>query len=82
MKLSYHPDTDSLYIHLNGKPGADVIEVSEHVVVDVDTDGDPVGIDIEANASKIVDLSRLELDGVSLERLYLDSRPKDQEAVG
>ena len=82
MRLSYYSDTDSLYIHFSEKPGVDVIEVSEGFAVDVDADGKPVGIDIEANASTIVDLSRLELDGVSLESLYLASGPKDQKAVG
>jgi uncharacterized protein YuzE len=81
MKLSYHSDTDSLYIHLSEKPGVDVIELSEDVAVDVDVDGKPVGIDVSSNASNIVDLSRLELDGVSLESLYLASGPKDQKAV-
>lgn len=66
MRLSYHPETDSLYIHLTEKPGADVVEVSDNVVVDVDERGVPVGIDIDANASKIVDLSRLETDGLLL----------------
>ncbi len=66
MRLSYHPDTDSLYIHLTEKPGTDVIEVSDHVVLDVDEGGVPVGIDIDANASKIVDLSRLEVEGLRL----------------
>ena len=81
MRLSYHSDTDSLYIHLNDRPGADVIEVSEDVAVDVDADGKPVGIGIEANASKMVDLPHLELDGVSPTSLYLDSGSKDQKAV-
>ena len=81
MRLSYHPDTDSLYIHLSEKAGTDVVEVSDDVVVDVDSDGVPVGLDLSSNASKIVDLSRLELDGVSLESLYLASEPKDQKAV-
>lgn len=66
MRLSYHPDTDSLYIHLTEKPGVDVVEVSDEVVVDVDKGGVPVGIDIDANASKIVDLSRLEVEGLRL----------------
>lgn len=72
MRLSYHQDTDSLYIHLTEKPGADVVEVSDGVVVDVDENGTPVGIDIDANASEIVDLSKLEVEGLhtslSLER--------------
>lgn len=81
MKLSYHSDTDSLYIHLSEKTGVDVIEVSEGFAVDVDADGKLVGIDIEANASTIVDLSRLELDGVFLESLYLAGEPKDRRTV-
>lgn len=66
MRFSYHPKTDSLYIHLTEKPGADVVEVSDNVVVDVDEQGVPVGIDIDANASKIVDLSHLEIEGLRL----------------
>ncbi len=34
MKLNYYPGTDSLYIHFSEKPGADAVEISEHVVVD------------------------------------------------
>ncbi len=64
MRLSYHLDTDSLYIHLTEKPGADVVEISDGVAVDVDENGVPVGIDIDTNASKIVDLSRLEVEGL------------------
>ncbi|MCA1687599.1 MAG: DUF2283 domain-containing protein [Actinobacteria bacterium] len=81
MKLSYHSDTDSLYIHLKDKPGADVIELSENVAVDIDESGVPVGIDIDANASKIVDLSRLDLDGVFLDSLALTSEPRNRKAV-
>lgn len=81
MRLNYHSDTDSLYIHLSENPGADVIELSKDVAVDLDVDGNPVGIDIEGNASKIVDLSRLEFDGVSLESLHVASEPKDRRAI-
>ena len=81
MKLNYYPETDSLYIHLSDKPGADVVEISEHVVVDVDEKGIPVGIDIDANASEIVDLSRLDLSGVTLENLVFTNDTKAQEAA-
>ncbi len=64
MKLNYYPETDSLYIDLSERPGASVVVVSEGVVVDVDENGVPVGIDIDTNASKIVDLSRLEVEGL------------------
>jgi uncharacterized protein YuzE len=79
MRLSYHSDTDSLYIHLTEKPGADVVEVSDNVVLDVDENGVPVGIDIDTNASKIVDLSRLEVEGLHMS-LDLES-PSRSKAV-
>ena len=81
MRLSYHPDTDSLYIHLKEKAGADVVELSENVAVDVDDNGVPVGIEIDANASKIVDLSRLDLDGVFLDSVALTGGPRNQKTV-
>ena len=58
MKLSYHPDTDSLYIDLSLSPSADSREVSEGVVLDYDVDGNLVGIDID-NASRKIDLSEV-----------------------
>jgi len=66
MKLSYFADVDSLYIDLSGKPGTDVIEVAQNVAMDVDENGNPVGIHIAPNASKIVDLAHLNLEGLSL----------------
>ena len=58
MKLSYYPDTDSLYIDLAAKPSAESREVSEGVVLDYDKEGNLVGIDID-NASRKLDLSQV-----------------------
>jgi uncharacterized protein YuzE len=58
MKLNYHAETDSLYIYLSGKPSVESREVSEGVVLDYDSAGNLVGIDID-NASKKVDLQKL-----------------------
>ncbi|CAN5760473.1 hypothetical protein BH20ACT11_BH20ACT11_06390 [soil metagenome] len=68
MRFEYHPDVDALYIHLNpdrkpGDRGGETVVVGDGVVVDVDATGAPVGIDIHQNASEIVDLSRLEVEG-------------------
>ncbi len=60
MKLHYYPETDSLYIELNEKPGADSQEIADGVVLDVDAEGHPVGIDIDG-ASTRLDLGTLEL---------------------
>jgi len=63
MKLSYHADTDSLYIDLSSRPSAASREISEGVVLDYDSDGRLVGIDID-NASTKVDLDKLILSSL------------------
>jgi uncharacterized protein YuzE len=59
MKIEYFADTDSLYIDLSGRKGMDAVELAEGVVMDVDSEGRPVGLDID-QASKHLDLNRLE----------------------
>jgi uncharacterized protein YuzE len=66
MKMSYYPETDSLYIDLVDHSSAESREVSEGVVLDYDADGNLVGIDID-NASKKLDLSELTLSRLPTE---------------
>ncbi len=61
MKLNYYPDTDSLYIDLSEQPSAESKEISEGVVLDYDSKGRLVGIDID-NASTKVRLEKLILN--------------------
>ncbi len=63
MKLNYFPETDSLYIDLSEKPSVDSREISEGVVLDYDSAGELVGIDID-NASEKVELKRLLLSNL------------------
>ncbi len=56
MKLNYFPETDSLYIELADRPGADAEEIRPGIVLDLDAAGAVVGIDIE-RASQVLDLS-------------------------
>ncbi|MCC5912830.1 MAG: DUF2283 domain-containing protein [Balneolaceae bacterium] len=58
MKFKYYPETDSLYIDLSSNPGTESKEVADGVVIDLDRDGNIVGIDID-QASKKVDLDDL-----------------------
>ena len=58
MKLNYYPETDSLYIDLSERTSVESREISEGVVLDYDSDGNLVGIDID-NAGAKVDLQRL-----------------------
>lgn len=61
MKITYYPDTDSLYIDLSKKSSVKSTEISEGVVLDYDDKDYLVGIDID-NASKKLDLNELTLD--------------------
>jgi uncharacterized protein YuzE len=61
MKISYYPDTDSLYIDLSEPPSAESREISEGVVLDYDAQGRLAGIDID-NARNKVELKKLILN--------------------
>lgn len=58
MRLSYDPETDSLYIHLVERPSTDSDEVADGVVLDFDESGGIVGIDVQ-HASQHADITRL-----------------------
>jgi uncharacterized protein YuzE len=59
VRISYHPETDSLYIHLSDAPSVDSDEIANNFVIDFGEDGRVVGLDIDL-ASKAVDLSSVE----------------------
>jgi uncharacterized protein YuzE len=59
MKLQYYPETDSLYIDLNSRPSADSRQIADGLVIDFDSEGNVVGIDID-HASQKLDLKTLE----------------------
>jgi uncharacterized protein YuzE len=67
MKLNYYPETDSLYIELQSRPGVETLQVAEGLNVDLDADGHAVGIDIDS-ASARLDLGSLETGGLPLSR--------------
>jgi uncharacterized protein YuzE len=73
MKFHYYPETDSLYIDLSDGASADSREVGTGVVAHIDAEWRIVGIDID-NASKIVDLSRLEAEALPIKSVSL-SKP-------
>ena len=63
MRVSYYPETDSLYIDLSERPSVDSVEISQGVVLDYDVDGSLTGIDID-NASTKVELGKLILNKI------------------
>jgi uncharacterized protein YuzE len=72
MKLRYYVDTDSLYIDLAERASADSREVTPGVVLDFDSAGALVGIDID-HASRHLDLSHLGNGSVQVE--VIETRP-------
>jgi uncharacterized protein YuzE len=58
MKLNYYPETDSLYIDLSEHASTESREISEGAVLDYDSQGNLVGIDID-NASNKVEIHKL-----------------------
>jgi uncharacterized protein YuzE len=63
---NHYPETDSLYIDLAERSSTESKEVSEGVVLDYDTNGNLVGIDID-NASKKLGLKTLVLSKLPTE---------------
>jgi len=61
MRMTYYPETDSLYVDLSSKTSVDSQEVSPGVVLDYDEAGNLVGIDIDQASAKL-DLGELILD--------------------
>lgn len=58
--MNYCPETDSLYIEFSSNPSTESAKISEGIVLDYDTNGNPVGIDIDS-ASKKSDLKELSI---------------------
>lgn len=47
MKVQYFKDTDTLYIRLNNRQPASTTEIDENILLDIDSDGNAVGMTIE-----------------------------------
>lgn len=63
MKIAYYPETDSMYIDFSTSASVESMEVSPGVVLDYDSQGKLVGIDID-NASHKLDLKELVLSKI------------------
>ena len=67
MKISYYPETDSMYMDLSLRESVESREVSPGVVLDYDSEGNLTGIDID-NASLKLDLHEMVLDKIPAKR--------------
>jgi uncharacterized protein YuzE len=71
MKLTYFPDTDTLYIDLADRPSTESEVLNENLIIDLDDGGRPVGITLE-HYSQTVTTPAIE---VSLPRELLPTHP-------
>jgi len=73
MLFEYHKESDMLYIKLADGNSTESEEIAPGVVLDFDASNRVVGVEIE-DASKFIDLSRLELRALPVADLILRER--------
>ena len=73
MIFQYYPDTDMLHIRFVHGISTESEEVAPGVVLDFDEQNRVIGVEIE-DASKLIDLSRLELRALPVVDLLLSER--------
>jgi uncharacterized protein YuzE len=64
VKVSYYPDTDSLFVKLGPGTEAEGAEVAPGIVFHYTPEGEVTAIDIDSRASELVDVERLEVEGL------------------
>ena len=72
MTFRYDRETDMLYIELVRRVSTESEEVAPGIVLDFDENNHVVGIEIE-DASKSIDLSRLEVSALPIESLLFEN---------
>ena len=73
MNLQYYPESDMLYIELVKRVSSESEEVASGIVMDFDQQQRVIGIEVE-DASKHMDLSRLEITALPIVHLLLSER--------
>lgn len=71
--FQYYSDTDMLYIKLADRASHESEEIAPGIVLDFDEHNQVVGIEVE-EASKLIDLSRLELRALPVVDLIMSER--------
>src|SRR5260370_13162309 len=65
MKTSYDKSTDSLYVEVRPLPSCRTVEIEEDIIVDIGSDGQPIGYDIQHASAKAEFIARLILEHAS-----------------
>ena len=62
MKSSYDKSPDSLYVEVRPLPSARTVEIEQDIMLDIGSDGQPVGYDIQHASTKAEFIARLILE--------------------
>jgi len=73
MIFQYYSDSDMMYIKFSDKTSTESEEVAHGIVLDFDEQNRIVGIEIE-DASKFIDLSKLEIRALPISDLILTEK--------
>lgn len=73
MIFQYFAESDMLYIQFSDRPSVESEEVAPGIVVDFDENENAIGIEIE-DASKLMDLSKLEVSALPIADLILSQK--------
>ncbi len=76
MLFEYYPDNDMLFIKLGNGTSTESEEIAPGVVLDFDDLNHLLGVEIE-DASKLIDLSKLELRALPVSNLILTPEPSN-----
>ncbi len=71
MIFRYYPNTDMLYIEFTSGVSTESEEVAPGIVLDFNENNQVIGIEIE-DASKFIDLSRLEVSALPIANLVFN----------
>lgn len=67
MRINYHEDTDSLYIHLSEKPTDESEEIAPDTVAHFDQDGELTGLEFYSDFGEKFGLEAVEVSGLAVE---------------
>ena len=62
MKTSYDKSTESLYVEVRPLPSCRNVEIAVDIMLDIGSDGQPVGYDIQHASTKTEFIARLILE--------------------
>ena len=79
MTFNYHAETDMLHIALAEGVSTESEEVAPGFVLDFNAQGQVIGIEVE-DASRVIDLSQLEIGALPLTQLNFRPRGSGQAA--